>query len=283
MSKNDVVVRITKPKKKPTTSVPKKNFCNELNHIKTYKVTKNKKKSGSKTKSQSKPGVTIITSTIRQHCLNNIFSNYASQNYNPKELIIILNKNSMKIDPWLKKAKQYKNVRVFRIDEKKSLGSCINFAVSKAKYNYISKFDDDNFYAPSFIKGLMNTFKTKKADIVGKNSYFMYFEGSKTLAINSPNNENRYVGFLSGSALIIKKHVLQKIQFPDMSSGEDTVFLRNCIKNGFRLYSSDRYNYVCIRRKNLNTHTWKANEKALIKGCQFVAKTNNFKKYVIKN
>lgn len=283
MSKNDVVIKITKPDNSNPPLVFKKPYCNELNHIKTCKVNNSTVQSGSKSNAKQNPGVTIITSTIRQHCLENVFNNFTRQNYYPKELIIILNKNSMNIDAWMKKAKQFKNVRVFRLDEKKSLGTCINYAIDKASYNFISKFDDDNFYAPSFIKGLMDTFKAKKADIVGKCSYFMYFEGSKTLAINCPNNENKYVGFLSGSALIIKKHVFKKVKFPEISHGEDTVFLQNCIKNSFRLYSANRYNYVCIRRKNLKGHTWKADENKLLKSCKIVTKTNDYKKYVIRN
>ena len=282
MSKKEVAIRITKPDNLPSSSGLKKPFCNELNYMGPRKDTDFSNKYGLKPIFEHNPGVTIITSTIRQHCIDNVFTNYLSQNYETKELIVILNKNSMDIDVWREKAKPFNNIRIFKLDEKKSLGECINCAVSKAKYDFISKLDDDNFYASDFINGLINGFRYNEADIVGKGSYFVYFESNKTLAINCPNKENRYVNFLSGSALIIKKKVFKKVKFPELTLGEDTEFLKNCVKNGFKLYSTDRFNYVCIRRPNLDSHTWKVDEKGLIGRCEFVAQTCNFKKHIIR-
>jgi len=74
-------------------------------------------------------GVSIITSTIRQHNINNVFINYISQDYKNKELIVILNKNDMDISLWKKTASKYNNIRIFRLDESKSLGECLNFAI----------------------------------------------------------------------------------------------------------------------------------------------------------
>ena len=227
-------------------------------------------------------GVSIITSTIRQHCIDNVFDNYSKQSYKNKELIIILNKNDMDIDKWQEKAITYPNVRIFKLDESISLGECLNFAVKKAKYNYISKFDDDNYYGANFIQDLMKVFSFRKVDIVGKLSYFVYFKDSKILALSSPRNSNRYVNFLSGSAMIIKKNVLNKVPFPNLTVGEDTLFLRTCLKYGFKLYSSDQYNYVCIRKSSLDEHTWKITEDDMMKTCVFVIKTDNFEKYVNK-
>ncbi|KPU28397.1 hypothetical protein TR13x_03165 [Caloranaerobacter sp. TR13] len=225
-------------------------------------------------------GVSIITCTIRQHYIDNVFENYARQTYKNKELIIILNKNDMKIEQWKKKAQMYQNVKLFKLDESISLGTCLNYAIEKAKFDYITKFDDDNYYAPRFIDDLMKVFLTTKADIVGKLSYFVYFEGSKILAIHSPGKENKYVNFLSGSAMIIRKEVFNNIKFPDKNVGEDTEFLLNCVNSGFKLYSSDKFNYVCIRRPSNKDHTWKIKEYTLLKNCKIVARTNDYKRYV---
>lgn len=44
---------------------------------------------------QYNPGITVITSTIRPGFMENVFENYNRQNYMKKELIIILNNNSI--------------------------------------------------------------------------------------------------------------------------------------------------------------------------------------------
>jgi len=226
------------------------------------------------------PGVTVITSTIRESCLDNILKNYHSQLYPKKELIIIINKNSIDLDDWLEKTKSYKDIRIYKIDEEKTLGECLNYGVEMSSYEYISKFDDDNYYAPNFITDLVTAAGYSKADIIGKMSFFIYFEESKTLAINFYNRENRFVDFLSGSAILIDKRVFDSIQFPHISRGEDTRFLNQCKEKGFKLYSADKYNYVCVRRGNMEDHTWKITERDLIKQCKVIGNFDDYKPYV---
>lgn len=46
-------------------------------------------------------------------------------------------------------AKKLRNIHVYRAPQHHSLGACLNHAVKKAKYSYIAKFDDDDYYAPT--------------------------------------------------------------------------------------------------------------------------------------
>lgn len=237
-------------------------------------------KLGLKYKAEEPPGVSIITSTIRQHCMQNVLDNYNRQRYPNKELLVILNRNSMDMDKWRECAEKYEHVRVFRMDESKGLGECLNYAIENAEFDYVSKFDDDNYYGPDFTGDLMNAFTYTDADIVGKQAYFIYFEGSNTLAIYGAGFENRYVSFMSGSALIVKKSVFDKIKFIDGSKSEDTQFLKDCVASGLKLYSTDRYNYACIRKASKSEHTWKAEDADLLKSCRFIAHTEDYKKLV---
>ncbi|WDV46860.1 glycosyltransferase [Clostridiaceae bacterium M8S5] len=229
---------------------------------------------------EERSGVSIITCTNKDKQLDYILRNYNRQMYNNKELIIILNKNSLNIDECFKKAQMYKNVRIFKLDESKTLGACLNYAISKVKYNYVSKFDDDNFYGAHFIGDLMNAFTYTSADIVGKMSYYTYMTKSKTFAIRFPDNEHKYTDFLSGSAMIVKKQVFDKIKFIDKSTGEDTVFLKDCIRHGFKLYSADKYNYIVYRNGDVSKHTWKISDSAYLKNCKKLKRVISPQKYV---
>jgi len=132
---------------------------------------------------QQRKGVSIITCTNRQDFIMNLFNNYRRQRYPKKELVIILNNDKMKIDLYKKMAKKYKHVQVFKLPEKLSLGTCLNYAVKKTNYSYIAKFDDDDYYAPYYLTDNILTFIRTKADIVGKRTHFMYLQGSKMLAL----------------------------------------------------------------------------------------------------
>lgn len=223
------------------------------------------------------PGVTVITCTNRPKSIDNVFSNYERQQYKNKELIIILNNNTMNSELWRKKADLYNNVKVFQVDEKKSLGECLNYGISESTFDYVSRFDDDNYYAPEFLGDLMNAFKYTDADIVGKHTYYAYLEKNKTLAVRFPNLENRYVTFLGGSTMIIRKAVLNKVKFVHKSAGCDTDFLKRCVEKNIKLYSTDRFNYVCIRHVSIDEHTWKISDEEFLNKCKVIGCVDDYK------
>ena len=53
--------------------------------------------------------VSILTCTKRVDCINTLFDNYRRQNFNLKELIVIINNDSLKINDYITVAKKHKN------------------------------------------------------------------------------------------------------------------------------------------------------------------------------
>ncbi|WP_227793512.1 glycosyltransferase [Paenibacillus guangzhouensis] len=134
-------------------------------------------------------GVSIITSTNRPHFFYNILKNYNNQRYPVKELIIILNKENVELAKYQKIAQKYKNVSVYKIPEKESLGRCLNFAVSKTKYPFITKFDDDDFYSPYYLSGQMKVLHQSNANIVGKRHILRISKQKSCSSFAFPNNK----------------------------------------------------------------------------------------------
>ena len=91
-------------------------------------------------------GVSIITCTNKMNKCKNIIDNFNRQNHQKKELIIVLNNNNLKIDKWRNNLCKYDNLKINQLDQKVTLGECINFAIDKSKYPIIAKFDDDDYY-----------------------------------------------------------------------------------------------------------------------------------------
>lgn len=212
----------------------------------------------------AQPEVSIIVSTNKLKYIDNIFSNYARLIYPHKELIIILNNNQLTMEHYKTKAANLKNVQIFRLDESCTLGECLNFGVEKSKYNYISKMDDDDYYGPYYLTDLMNVFKYTDAQITGKTTCFVYFQTNNTLGIFMPTYENRYVNNLAGGTILFKKGVFEKVKFRNLNIGEDNYFLSDCISAGLKIFSSDKYNYVYMRTKNLHEHTWQISEEQML-------------------
>lgn len=225
-------------------------------------------------------GVSIITCTNRRSYLNNLFSNYIRQRHPKKELIIIVNDNKIPLSPYQRFANKLRNIQIFRVPKHYTLGACLNFAVEKTKFNYIAKFDDDDYYAPYYLTDSLQAFKRTNADIIGKRAHYMYLQGSKTLILRFPHDENRPVSILPGATLVIKRDVLNKVPFPDQSVGEDDLFCMRSKKKGYKVYSAGKYNFVAIRRKNSSNHTWIISDNELIAHHRKIPNVQDYKKFV---
>ena len=224
--------------------------------------------------------VTIITCTNRDEFMDNVFKNYEQQTWQDKELIIILNKDSMDIDKWGKKAMSYPNVRVYQLHEKATLGDCLNYGVMRANYEIIAKFDDDDYYGPNYLTGAMESFRNPDVKIAGKNSYYIYFNNKKTLMFVR-DVENSFTYTVAGATLIFRKEVFYQVRFEKVNRAEDYLFIKECKKKGYRIYSLDRHDFAIIRH-NTENHTWKISDEDLMGWGDFVANTVDFASIVSK-
>ncbi|MCD9024749.1 glycosyltransferase [Cohnella silvisoli] len=227
-------------------------------------------------------GVSVITCTNRPLFFNQILSNYRRQLYNNKELIIILNKDSMKLSDYRKQVRLYSNITVYQVPQKFTLGRCLNVAADKAKYQFIAKFDDDDYYSPYYLLEQMSALHRSGASIVGKTAHFKYFEGKRLLAITSPKRQHKFVKFVAGGTLLFKKRLYSAVRFKNITLGEDVDFMRRSRNKGYKIYSSSPYNFVGIRRKNKKSHTWKASDEKILKNSRIITKTSQFHKIAVR-
>jgi cellulose synthase/poly-beta-1,6-N-acetylglucosamine synthase-like glycosyltransferase len=247
---------------------------------KKNKKSEQKNKNVKKTKKDAYKGVSIITVTNSMNYFDNIFDNFIRQNYEPKELIIVLNKNNLNISVFEERSKEYKNIKIYKVDENKSLGYCLNFGVKKAKFEIIAKFDHDDYYGPKYLSNSVKAFEYTDALLIGKRSHLVFFESNSLLALRNPGHENCYDSFVNGSTMIFKKEIFKKVKFPEISLAEDTAFCNSCIKKGIKIYSTDRYDHVYIRRKTKQNHAWKIDDKKFLeKSCKVIGKISDFKNY----
>jgi glycosyltransferase involved in cell wall biosynthesis len=222
--------------------------------------------------------VSIITCTIREESIDNVFNNYLRQTWQEKELIIILNKDSMDIDQWIKKAKDYPNVQVYQLHEKATLGDCLNFGVLKANYDIIAKFDDDDYYGSDYIANSIVAFEDKNVSIIGKSSFFIYFNNKKALILVA-GTENSLTDKVAGATLMFRKEVFFYVRFEKVNRAEDYFFLEQCKKEGFNVYSTDHYDFTAIRHDS-EKHTWKVSDEDLMEWGDLIMYTDDFQSVI---
>ncbi|CAM3846806.1 glycosyltransferase [Alicyclobacillus pomorum] len=227
-------------------------------------------------------GITVVTCTKRPGNIDTILRNFKRQTVDPKELIVVLNNDALDIRMYQQRAEAYENVSVFQLSEDTSLGLCLNFAITKARYPYIAKLDDDDYYARDYLHESVMALRENKADVVGKHAHYLYLTGKKLLVIRFPKGEHRFVKSVSGATLVARKAVFNKVRFRDLWVGEDDRFCEDCRRKGFRIYSTSRYNFVGIRQKDTDTHTWKITARRLLSlpSVEIVARTKNYRRLV---
>lgn len=239
-----------------------------------------KKRKSRKKNSFEYSGVSIITCTNQKNFFQNIIDNYDRQDIKNKELIIIINSDRINQSEWEEKIKSYKDIRIYKKDEKTSLGKCLNFGVSVAKYDYIAKFDDDDYYGPKYLSDTTKAFIMTGAGLVGKGATFVYFRKNSLLAIRTPNQEKRFVRFVNGSTFVFKKKIFNRVKFSDISIAEDVQFCHDCISKGIKIYSTNKYHHVYIRYPSKDSHTWKISDEDFInRYCKVIGKVENYKFY----
>ncbi|WP_123040219.1 glycosyltransferase family 2 protein [Cohnella candidum] len=229
-----------------------------------------------------KYGVSIVTCTNRPEFFTNLLKNYKNQRYRNKELIIVLNNDSMHLDDYRDKVAQYPNVSVYQLPESVSLGRCLNHGIAHAKLPLIAKFDDDDYYSPYYLLEQVKALVRKRSDVVGKHACLVYVAAKKKLIIRSPSQKNKFLTFVQGGTILFRMRVFKKVRFANRTVGEDVKFLRSCRKKGFKVYATSPFNYVYIRRKNKKSHTWKANDRFYLAGSRHVAKTQQFRRIAIR-
>lgn len=230
--------------------------------------------------------VSIVACTMREHMIERVIANFQRQTVPEKELIIILNKNSIPMEKWVERLEPYDTIRVFQLDEAKTLGECLNFGAGQARFDTIAKWDDDDFYSPAYIGESLHVLNETGASVVGKAAIFVYFKKERLLTLFRPRMDHCFLKnkrvFLAGGTLVFKKQVLEKVRFRKLNSGEDVQFQLDCLGQRLALYSGSFHDYVLIRYEAQHQHSWKVADEAFQKHCRRIAVTDSFEEYVWK-
>ncbi|WP_413306939.1 glycosyltransferase [Bacillus sp. 1P10SD] len=225
--------------------------------------------------------ISVVTSTIRENMLDRVIKNFSRQNLQEKELIIILNKNDIHLAP-----PTAANIRVFRLDESITLGECLNYGVSLARFEVISKMDDDDYYSPNYLANSLRQLQKTNAGVVGKAAIFVYFKKDKQLSIFRPRMNHCFLKnkkvFLAGGTLVFKKEVFKQVEFQHLNSGEDIQFQQDCLDQRYPLYSGSFHDYVLLRYEDDHHHSWQVENRAFQKHCKPLLVTERFEEYIEK-
>lgn len=219
-------------------------------------------------------GVSVVCVTHRPWDLENILSNFQTQSYDAKELILVLNgheyderKVQERINAF--RAKTQMDVTLLTDCRDQLLGDCLNRGSEKAKFDVVTKFDGDDFYGSHYLSDMLEPFLWSQTDVAGKTVVPFYWAKEGLVTFFTTNQcadlgKERvfYAGSPSdpvnptGSTVTFRKELLRKIQFPGRILGEDEGFFSSARAEGLRFASTEFTEHVACRKDPL-VHTWR--------------------------
>lgn len=206
------------------------------------------------------PQVSVVISTKRPDYVERILELISVQN--SVSVQVVLATHGFEIDSHqLAKTFNSGSIDDFKhlsCPENWSLGRCLNEAIARTDGPYCAKIDDDDFYGSNYLLDEVNALRFSGADLVGKEAAYMYLSELDVLLLRKPDREHRFTQFVSGPTLLGTAALFKEHRFADRTTGEDSQFLADIARKGAAIYSSDRFNFIQVRRGA--NHTWEADE-----------------------
>lgn len=216
------------------------------------------------------PTVSVVASTNRPDQIEHLLQQVAKQRNVNVECHILLHGIDVRPEKMEGILPSEVALHVYRHSAESTLGENLNFLVGQASAKYIAKFDDDDFYGEFYLRDQIDALMYSGADVVGKKASYIYIEGRDLFALRNPRDEHCFTDFVAGPTLVWRREVTEKVRFPDKNRGEDSSFLYDVTKNGMKIFSSDRFNFVQMRFAK-SEHTWEADELELLANSKVVS------------
>ena len=214
-----------------------------------------------------RPLVSVTTPTFaRPEMLAQAYKAFSAQTIEPIEWVVV--------DDSEQKSMFMTELRDPRVNyiyspTRLSTGEKRNIAVNASKADIIAHFDDDDYYAPSYLKTMVDYMKAEGANFVKLAAFFLYSKIRKQYAYwdlrakdgahfvwsprsemgltsfgDSPESRDRYLGY--GFSYVFEKKVWEATKFLHIYWNEYTPFIKAAIENGFKVELLNDQAGICL-------------------------------------
>jgi hypothetical protein len=214
------------------------------------------------------PSVTIVVPTNRPAQLDDVFGFVGRQRHDRIQLVLVQHGFEVSESDLTRRAKEtgVDELVVRAAGAAVTLGRCMNLGLEAADGEFVAKMDDDNWYGPNYLRDLVRAFSYTDAEVVGKWAHLVHLQRSRATLLRFPEAEHRYVKLVQGGTIVARRSTARQLQFDDLPRRVDTTFLERVTAAGGKVYSSDRFNFVSVRRAAADGHTWKITEEQMLAG-----------------
>lgn len=179
--------------------------------------------------------VQVISYANNLEQIDTVYKYFNSQDYTNKTLTVFVGDsftNSM-----IKRANKTFACNIIRItDRKGKISDLVD------RYDYLTYFDPGNYYGPYFLTDLLIGAIYSNATIVGKGSYFQFYDKTGQIDLMKSRLKYSYTSKVLNVAAIIHHSVIEQCQTRLMDLFNKDIFYRKFRKTA--KFSIDPYNFI---------------------------------------
>ena len=222
---------------------------------------------------QEYPKASCITPTMREHHLKHCLETFDQSTYPHKELILVFNGDRLPTCSDLGLSAPRPDVIITQVPGDVFAASALNMGILHASGDYSFRIDDDDYYGPNYILDMILHARAIGADFFGKPRAPLGFEGDNAVYVAENTSPLTIIPcgsitpglWLGGNTLAGVTEFFHKKCFPDTCYGAADSALQVSIdsKENFVTAFMDDFNIIAVRRKDIDSHTWKIDEQTL--------------------
>ena len=200
----------------------------------------------------------IVPTYNRQKHYRNLILGFLAQTY-PNTELLICDDSEAPSDYLRAISREHRNITYLHHSPVTSIGEKRNILIHLANGEIIAQFDDDDYYAPSYLETMYTELQQRELDFITlsrwfayavQNNTFAYWEtdhiGAVHFALNVDGSIAPYgekdlsPGFVTnnlwgyGFSYMFRKKIIEQVQFQNMNFGEDFDFYQRLVKAGFK-------------------------------------------------
>jgi hypothetical protein len=132
-------------------------------------------------------------------------------------------------------------------DEPVTRGLALDRALRLADGDLVAVFDSRDVYGEHYLADQVRYFSAVDAELVGKASCYAHLPAAGLTLLRQPGAEHRFLPEVAGGTVLARRPALTALGLADVSEEWGEALMRQCRADGIRVYSGDRFSYVCVR------------------------------------
>lgn len=229
------------------------------------------------------PTVSVLLCTMRPDFIESAMRQIAAQDHPRLEVVLVL--HGLDRDaPAVKQAIADcpLPVTVVEVDGDRIFGDALNHGAMAASGDFITKFDDDDWYSPRHVGDLVAAARFSGAVLVGCAAELIYLEEFDLTVQRFGGRSERRSRHVAGGTILVRRSDFRELGgYRRLRTAEDRELLSAVADAGGTIYRMHGTGYVLARRAS--GHTWNRPSASFLKNAERQLRGINLGDYVSRD